>query len=159
MPGVLMGQIRKIISGGQTGVDRAALDFALEWGIPCGGYCPKGRLAEDGPIADRYPLTEMPTTDYADRTRKNVEISDGTLILHRGPLHGGTGVTAGACRKLKKPLFLIDVDHPVDHAAFDRWAHQCGIRVLNVAGPRASHAPSIYGAARKALSSVLRRAR
>ena len=73
--------VQKIISGGQTGVDRAALDLALEFGIPCGGWCPRGRRAEDGPINTRYPLTETSSTDYGVKTKRNVKESDGTLIL------------------------------------------------------------------------------
>ena len=80
----------RIVSGGQTGVDRAALDAALELGIAHGGWCPRGRLAEDGPIADRYGLRETASSDYAVRTEQNVVDSDATLILHRGPLTGGT---------------------------------------------------------------------
>ena len=91
--------VEKIISGGQTGADRAALDVALELKIPCGGWCPKGRRAEDGRIDDRYPLKETPSTDYRVRTRLNVEESDGTLVITRGPLTGGTALTIKLVRE------------------------------------------------------------
>ena len=78
--------VRQIISGGQTGVDRAALDVALDAGLPCGGWCPRGRRAEDGPIVAQYPLMETDSPDYQMRTRRNVEDADATLILTLGPL-------------------------------------------------------------------------
>ena len=93
--------VEKIVSGGQTGVDRAALDVALKVGIPCGGWCPKGRKAEDGAIPDRYPLTETSSASYPVRTEKNVNDSDGTLILKVGPVTGGTARTVKAAKKLK----------------------------------------------------------
>src|SRR3989442_2721366 len=83
----------EIVSGGQTGVDRAALDTALALGLPCGGWCPRGRRAEDGPLPTRYPLRETPSSSYPERTVWNVRDSDGTLILHRGRLSGGTALT------------------------------------------------------------------
>ena len=91
--------IRRIVSGGQTGVDRAALDVALSLGIPCAGWCPRGRRAEDGPIDARYPLNETPSTSYAKRTEWNVRDSDATLILARLPLGGGTALTERLARK------------------------------------------------------------
>jgi hypothetical protein len=101
--------VAKIISGGQTGVDRAALDVGLELGIPIGDWVPLGRLAEDGPIPDRYPLAEMPTEEYAARTRKNVEEADGTLILLGGPpsmATDGTALTIRLARESGKPCGL-----------------------------------------------------
>src|SRR5215471_7567840 len=100
----------RIVSGGQTGVDRAALDAALELGVPCGGWCPRGRAAEDGPIDDRYPLHETPSRDVEQRTEWNVRDSDGTLILNRGPeLTGGTLLTQRVAQRDRKPWMVIDL--------------------------------------------------
>src|SRR5438445_1429872 len=93
----------KVISGGQTGVDRAALDVALELGVPAGGWCPKGRKAEDGSLAPRYPLTETPSEEYWQRTEWNVRDSDGTLVLTRGAPTEGTAYTIEVAKKLGKP--------------------------------------------------------
>mgnify|MGYP003793290687 CR=1 FL=1 len=90
--------IKKIVSGGQTGVDRAALDVAMQLGIPVGGWCPRGRRAEDGRIPDSYPLREASSVNYAKRTELNVRDSDGTLILSGGPLTGGTALTESLAR-------------------------------------------------------------
>ncbi|PSQ85488.1 MAG: molybdenum cofactor carrier, partial [Bacteroidetes bacterium QH_2_63_10] len=91
--------MRKIISGGQTGVDRAALDAALAFNVPVGGWCPKGRRAEDGQIPDRYPLEETPSEAYEQRTAWNVRDSDGTLIITDGSLEGGTALTMTEARR------------------------------------------------------------
>ena len=106
--------IRKIVSGGQTGVDRAALDVALELGVACGGWCPKGRRAEDGTIAERYPLTETSTRAYPERTRRNVLDSDGTLILARGRPTGGTALTIKIAAETGKPCFIVDLSAEAD---------------------------------------------
>src|SRR5947209_13063019 len=95
--------VAKIVSGGQTGVDRAALDVALELGLPCGGWCPRGRRAEDGPLPARYPLTETSWEGYPQRTRWNVRDSDGTLILTRGQPDRGTALTIKLAQRLGKP--------------------------------------------------------
>lgn len=129
-----------IFSGGQAGVDRGALDAAIELGNPCGGWCPKGRAAEDGAIPERYPLSETPG-GYAERTRRNIEVCDGTLILHRGALTEGTLLTLDICRELGKPVCLVDAEtaSPATAAVAAREfiaAHD--IERLNVAGPRES---------------------
>ena len=138
--------LTKIISGGQTGADRAALDAGIESGFPIGGSCPAGRMAEDGPIDLTYPLEEI-EGGYESRTRKNVEDSGGTVVFFGGYLHGGTEKTAAFCKELAKPYTLIDIELiPVD-AAVDEvlsFVADHKIRVLNVAGPRQSHCPSIY---------------
>jgi hypothetical protein len=93
----------KVVSGGQTGVDRGALDAALELKLQCGGWCPEGRLAEDGPIPEQYPMQEVEGGDYRDRTRKNVLDSDGTAIIYFGEIEGGTESTLDDCVQLAKP--------------------------------------------------------
>lgn len=133
--------IEKIVSGGQTGVDRAALDLAIEFGIPHGGWCPLGRLAEDGIIGAQYQLKETLTAVYAERTELNARDSDGTLILYQKPLSGGTALTLQCAKKYSRPFLLLDLDMPVDRAAFKNWLETNGIKVLNIAGPRESHAP------------------
>jgi len=148
----------RIISGGQTGVDRAALDFAIERRFDYGGYCPKGRRAEDGAIPLHYNLTETARADYTERTEKNVFAADGTLILHRGVLSSGTEFTAELCRYKEKPLFVIDLDDPADRtAAFRSWMKKNRIRTLNVAGPRESQRPGISAQAANVLRQLLER--
>jgi hypothetical protein len=139
-----MGKIEKIISGGQTGVDRAALDVALELGIPCGGWCPKGRKAEDGPINSRYPLQETVSTSYSVRTERNVQDSDGILILTWGALTGGTARTLEFAQKFKKPYLVIDLSKAGEPNTTKEWMQINKIKVLNVAGPRESKAPGIH---------------
>ena len=136
--------IARIIAGGQTGVDRAALDVALVLGIPCGGWCPRGRLAEDGPIDPRYPLSEAPSTDYAVRTEWNVRDADGTIILTKGEPEGGTRLTLDLARKNAKPNLLIELRSHPDPIVVARWARAHHVRTLNVAGPRESTVPGIY---------------
>ncbi|MFN9985084.1 MAG: putative molybdenum carrier protein, partial [Pirellula sp.] len=103
-------QLEKIISGGQTGVDRAALDAAIELGIPHGGWCPRGRRAEDGAIPTRYQLKEIEGIDYSERTRRNILESDATLILTSGPLQGGTLLTFNLCNKLGRPVRVVQLE-------------------------------------------------
>lgn len=149
--------IRKIISGGQTGVDRAALDFAMEHGVPHGGYCPKGRKAEDGRIPDRYQLVELTSPRYEERTEKNLLDCDGTLILDYGPLHGGTKLTVDLCLKYLRPLHIIDLDeiNADTKAAFWKWVNENAVRELNVAGSRESKKP-IYERAKACLELLFR---
>lgn len=136
--------MQKIVTGGQTGVDRAALDVALTLNIPCGGWCPQGRRAEDGPIPVRYPLVETPTPQYECRTEWNVRDSDGTLIITRGPLAGGTALTQQLARRYGKPLLVVELEAPPRPAALADWLSRHAIRTLNVAGPRESGRPGIY---------------
>jgi len=137
----------KIISGGQTGVDRAALDVALALGLSCGGYCPRGRKSEDGTIPEKYPLTETKSDEYSERTRLNVQSGDGTLILTTGRADRGTELTMELCSKFNKPFLEIDLTPEKKKADPGEWLSRNKIRVLNVAGNRESNAPGIYKAA------------
>jgi hypothetical protein len=147
--------LEKIISGGQTGVDRAALDVALALGIPCGGWCPKGRRAEDGRIPDDYPLTESDSATYSDRTKRNVRDSEATLILTRGELRGGTLLTQRTAASLGRPCLAVDLNNPGAPAAARGWLIAHGIRVLNVAGPRESQSAGIAALAARLLRELL----
>jgi hypothetical protein len=146
-----------IFSGGQAGVDRGALDAAIELGNPCGGWCPKGRAAEDGPIPARYPLFEA-KGGHDERTRRNVASSDGTLILHRGPFGDGTQLTLETCRELGKPVCLVDANtmSPAMAAvAARKFIEQHGIDRLNVAGPRESRWTSAHDYAFDAVHALI----
>ena len=148
--------LRKIISGGQTGVDRAALDVALSLGLECGGWCPLGRRAEDGAIALRYPLKETESPEYPGRTEANVCDSDGTLILTEGKPDGGTALTVKLARRHKKFLFVYDFADPrdsVDTLAFP--IELSPTQILNIAGPRESSCPGIYDKAFDFLHALL----
>jgi Circularly permutated YpsA SLOG family len=145
----------KIISGGQTGVDRAALDAAMACGMVVGGWCPRDRTAEDGSIPAIYPLTETPGRSYPIRTMWNVRDSNGTLLFRRGEASRGTALTMARAKELKKPLYVVDLALPLVPAAIADWIAQQSIRVLNVAGPRESESPGIYEAAKKAIGEVL----
>ncbi len=136
--------IGRIISGGQTGVDRAALDAALEAEFPSGGWCPKGRIAEDGPIPERYPLAESESPEYAERTERNVFDSDGTLVLTRGEPTGGTAYTIDCAEAHGRPYLLLDYDVAAEPTMVVEWAETYEIEVLNVAGPRESTLPGVY---------------
>ena len=145
----------KIVSGGQTGVDRGALDAAIALGIPHGGWCPRGRLAEDGTIPARYQLTETDSPEYRARTEKNVRDSDATLILYRGELKGGTELTRQLAKRHAKPCLVVDLDHPTDLEEIRQWLSQPQITVLNVAGPRESQSPGISARAADFLNRLL----
>ena len=134
----------RIISGGQTGVDRAALDMAIELGLEHGGWCPQGRKAEDGSIPPRYHLRETAEYNYSSRTRLNVKEADGTLLIYRGKLEGGTEQTAQFAGELHKPVLIVDLDNPVDAGTVKDWLHRHKIDTVNIAGPRESKQPGIY---------------
>jgi hypothetical protein len=137
----------RIISGGQTGVDQAALDAAMVCGVECGGWCPAGRLAEGGVIPDRYPLKEMPKRGFLSRTKQNIRDADGTVIFYFGALEGGTEQTVYHCIKWKKPYQLIDgAEISVERAVelVGKFVSEQKIGALNVAGPRASKSPGAY---------------
>ncbi len=141
-------RLGKIISGGQTGADRAGLDAAMEAGIPLGGYCPKGRLAEDGRVPDHYPLMELAKDGYAARTEMNVVESDGTLILNVGQVTGGTRLTLDCAKKHGKPYLVVQLDDEPKHDAVLRWIEMYDIKIMNVAGPRESKCPGLYDQAK-----------
>ena len=150
--------LAKIISGGQTGVDHGALDAALDNKFPCGGWCPPGRMAEDGPIDDIYPMSEMDHGSYAERTRQNVIDSDGTVIIYFSELEGGTRVTLQYCIQLKKPHKLINArEIPLMQAAelITHFIDSFSINILNVAGTRQSKAPEAHDYAYKVMSNVI----
>jgi hypothetical protein len=149
--------LSKIVSGGQTGVDRAALDLAIKLGIAHGGWVPKGRLAEDGPLPETYRMRETSTAIYSERTEKNVIDSDGTLIISRGELAGGSEATREAARKHERPWLHVDLNRTSAFRSAVRiteWLRTHRIRTLNVAGPRASKDPRIYQNTLSLLESV-----
>lgn len=152
----------RIISGGQSGVDRGALEAALAGGIPCGGWCPAGRIAEDGPIADRYPLEETPCSDYEERTIWNVADAEVTLVLNEGELEGGTLYTVRAAEQLARPVIMVDLTRLDGEEGWRREASRIGRRIeregwrmLNVAGPRESKRPGIGERARRFVALLL----
>ncbi|PYL85345.1 MAG: hypothetical protein DMF17_08915 [Verrucomicrobia bacterium] len=150
----------KIISGGQTGVDRAALDAALKHGIKCGGWCPAGRLDEFGTIPDRYPVKELEQGSFAERTLQNVKDSDGTAIIYFDKLRGGTEQTVRFCIEQKRPHKLINAaEISVEQAAqlVAEFVREGKISTLNVAGPRQSEWPQGFAYAFRALDISLSR--
>ncbi len=149
--------IRKIISGGQTGVDQAALDAAINLDVAHGGWIPKGRITESGPLPEKYKLKETRSSSYADRTAKNVQDADGTLIIARGVLTGGTEYTREMAIKHKRPWLHIDLSQMAAFqaaSAINQWILQNEIEILNVAGPRASKDPTVYQEALNIIESA-----
>lgn len=136
----------KIVSGGQTGVDRAALDAAMTLSLPCGGWCPKGRKSEQGTIPSNYPLQETASADYRQRTEWNVRDSDGTLIIVNAPPSGGTQLTIDMAQQQQKPYYIVQLNRELSEQqiTFYHWLNQHKIAILNIAGPRASQDITIY---------------
>jgi hypothetical protein len=150
---------QKIVSGGQTGADRAALDFSIEHGISHGGWCPRGRKAEDGRIDGRYQLKETPSNSYILRTERNVHDSDGSVVFSiAAVLTGGSKRTVELARKHEKPCLHLSATSDGDKAAglLREFTRQHGIKVLNVAGPRGSQAPGVAEFVTAALTKALR---
>lgn len=150
--------LKRIFSGGQTGIDRGALDAALEAGFPAGGWCATGRKAEDGRIDARYPLVELPGGGYAARTRRNVIDADATVIIFFGELGGGSKRTHQLCVANGKPVLLLDADITTAEAAAAAiigFVCQHRVQTLNVAGPRQSRAPAAHDYARRAIGNVV----
>jgi hypothetical protein len=148
-------RVEKIVSGGQTGADRGALDAARLLNMEHGGWCPNGRLAEDGVIPDRYCLTETSSKLYRVRTEQNVIDSDGTLIFFYEKPKGGTELTRRMALKHGKPHLMFDLERPLEDEAVRKWLVTERIAILNVAGPRESSIPGIAVKVRKLLSRVL----
>lgn len=151
-------KIEKIISGGQTGADQAALDFAIENSIPHGGWIPKGRLTESGPLASKYNLQEMPSASYARRTEKNIREASGTLIVTHGRLTGGSALTWKLAKQHGKPCLHLDLEGyspAVAARILKSWLQESRVRTLNVAGPRASKDCLIYKKVKGVLAAML----
>lgn len=153
--------LMRIVSGGQSGVDRAALDAALAIGLPIGGWCPAGRWAEDGPIDARYPLLETASDDPAERTRLNIRDSDATLILAPGGradgIPDGTALTEAEAPRLGRPFLTLDPSPDTLETAVD-WLARYAVHTLNVGGPRESSVPGIYARAYAFLTQLFSRA-
>lgn len=149
----------RIVSGGQTGADRAALDAALELGLETGGWVPRGRLAEDGVIPDRYAnLREAGSQLPAVRTELNVRAADVTVIFSHGSLGGGTALTERLARALAKPLLHLDLDGISEKdaaVALSEWLARRRPGTVNIAGPRESEDPAIYAAVKRVVMTAL----
>lgn len=152
--------LKKVISGGQTGADQAGLDVAIKLGIPHGGWIPKGRMTEVGPLPEKYNLQEMTTKSYHKRTEQNILDSDGTLIVSHGKLTGGSKLTVDLAKKHCRPFLHLDLKSmSMVYAGrmLVSWLTDNGIKVLNVAGTRGSKDPEIYDATVKLLEGSLER--
>ncbi len=152
--------LEKLVSGGQTGVDRGALDAALEANFPAAGWCPADRAAEDGTVPARYPLMPLPAGGYPERTLRNVLDSDGTVIIAPAVLTRGTRLTLEFCRRHAKPHLVIDATQATQSTAatqIAKFVGERGIRVLNVAGPRASQWPQGHEFALRTIRDLLAR--
>lgn len=150
--------LKKIISGGQTGADRAGLDTAIAKGIPHGGWIPKGRKTEDGLLPDKYNLSEMTSTSYPKRTEKNILDSDGTLIISHGKITGGSSLTRKLAKQHEKPWIHLNMnDLSIKEAAeqLSRWIKGHDIQTLNVAGSRQSKDPDIYDKTKEVLKEAI----
>lgn len=150
-----MPMLTRIVSGGQTGVDRGVLDAAIECGLEHGGWCPRGRHAEDGAIPSRYRLAETPSPRYEVRTEWNVRDSDGTLVLASGALSGGTKLTVECARRYGCPCLIVDLRGNADAGVVREWIRENGIEVLNVVGPRESESPSLADMACQFVAEVI----
>ncbi|AUV17877.1 molybdenum cofactor carrier [Aeromonas sp. ASNIH7] len=148
--------IRQVISGGQTGVDRAALDFAIANRIKHGGWCPQGRKAADGVLDPKYVLQETESPGYSQRTKRNVQDSSGTLIVYRDMLIGGSLLTKRFALQLSKPCFEWALDRPFNeqYPGFCVWLQQHQIEILNIAGPSEARAKDIYRDSRVLLQEI-----
>jgi hypothetical protein len=146
--------LKKIVSGGQSGVDRAALDAATAAGYMHGGWCPRGRRAEDGSIPGHYSLQETPRKEYRQRTEWNVRDSDATLVLVRKRIKGGTLYTLRCLAEAGRPSLVIDPDRKERIGEVVRWLECFSVEVLNIAGPRASSDPHIYRSSLKFLEEL-----
>jgi hypothetical protein len=139
-----MISLAKIVSGGQTGADRAALDWSLAHNVPCGGWCPKGRKAEDGPIDPKYPLKETPSSSYLQRTEWNVRDGDATVLFSIQPnLRGGSKRTMEFARAHKKPNLHLCAGDKAAAEKLKAFTEEHRVKILNVAGPRASNEPGV----------------
>lgn len=146
----------KIVSGGQTGVDRAALDVALKLGIPCGGWCLKGRAAEDGTISTRYPLFQISSDDPFEVIERNVQDSEATLVLTLGRPKAGAAFTIETALREERPCLVVDLTVPVSRRAARFWITRHEVHTLNVSGPLATQHPEAYDLAAVFLEDMLR---
>lgn len=149
--------VATIISGGQSGADRGALDAAIEIGIPHGGTCPKGRVADDGTIPEKYKLNENGSKNHADRTEANIVAADGTMIFTFGRLTGGSKLTSELARKYNKPWLHLDLNAEATDYAVKRvreWLAEHEVKTVNVAGGRETESAGLHGAVKDLLTRV-----